>query len=50
MPLTGNGKDFPPYPIAMLTVVQANDIASTCLVTDSRREIEPGDAFVTLPP
>ena len=47
-PLTGRADGMPAYPIAMLTVVQANDIASTCLVTDSRREIEPGDSVVTI--
>jgi hypothetical protein len=47
-PLTGRTENMPVYAIAMLTVVQATDTASTCLVTDSRREIEPGDLVITV--
>jgi hypothetical protein len=46
-PLTGRSRDMPFTEVARAMVVQVNDTASTCVVTDSRREIEPGTAFRT---
>ena len=47
-PLTGRYDDMPYYEIAKLVVVQTNTTASTCLVVDSKREIQPGDTFFTV--
>ena len=47
-PLTGKTKDMPYYDIAELVVMQANTTASTCVVVDSRREIQPGDTFFSI--
>ena len=47
-PLTGEKTDMSFTTIATLMVVQATDTASTCLVVNSMREIEPGAKVVAM--
>ncbi|OGR10663.1 MAG: hypothetical protein A2341_18415 [Deltaproteobacteria bacterium RIFOXYB12_FULL_58_9] len=46
-PYTGKVAGMPNHSIAELMVMQANETASTCLVTQSLREIEPGAMVVS---
>lgn len=41
-PITGTPTDLPPKPIATLMVVDIRETASTCLVLNSKLEVEPG--------
>lgn len=47
-PYTGETAGMPRESKGRLLIIQANEIASTCLVIGSYREIEPGDPFVAL--
>lgn len=47
-PYTGDVAGMPRESKGRLIIIQAHEIASTCLITRSSREIEPGDEFVAL--